>query len=311
MATEALLFFVRLNIVAAGAILLVLALRPFVRRWFGASHAYRLWITVPIALVAAAMPPTETWGPIGRIEGVSNGAGAWLSAGPHLAVVAGVWALGALATVALTAWRYDRFMARARSGRAGPAIVGILSPRLVTPADFQARFTPEECRLVRAHERAHMDRDDARCNALVLALQCLNWFNPLVHVAARALRFDQELACDATVIHRLPTDRRRYAEALLRSHAGPNAPPLGCNWSGPGARLLMTRLNSLWGRRQSDERCELGDVMLAVLWSLVFAAAWSAQSPYRIANPGTIQAVYLDGDAPVLPRVSLPVMPRR
>jgi len=225
MATEILLLLVRLNLVASGAILVVMALRPFARRWFGASHAYRLWFTVPIALVAALMPPVETWGPIGSVEHLANGAGAWISKESHLAALTTAWAAGALATAILTAWRYGRFIAQERSGRAGPAIVGVLTPRLVTPADFEARFTSEERRLVRAHERAHMDRLDARCNALVLGFQCLNWFNPLVHLAARAMRFDQELACDATVIHRLPMDRRSYAEALLRSHSdgGPSA----------------------------------------------------------------------------------------
>lgn len=310
MASELLLFLVRLNLVAGGAILVVLALRPFVRRWFGASHAYRLWLTVPMALVAAIMPPVETWGAVGPLEQAADSAGAWLSSGGRLTLLVAVWGGGALGTVSLTVWRYARFMDRARSGRAGPAIVGVLMPRLVTPADFSDRFTPEERRLVRAHERAHMDRDDARWSALVLALQCLNWFNPLIHIAARALRFDQELACDATVIHRLPGDRRSYAETLLRSHAGAAAPPLGCNWSGPGARLLMTRLSTLLGRRPGDARCELGDALLATLWIVVFAAAWSAQPPYRIADPGSARAIYLSQDPADLPPVALPAVPR-
>ncbi len=311
MATEILLLLVRLNLVASGAILVVMALRPFARRWFGASHAYRLWFTVPIALVAALMPPVETWGPIGSVEHLANGAGAWISKESHLAALTTAWAAGALATAILTAWRYGRFIAQERSGRAGPAIVGVLTPRLVTPADFEARFTSEERRLVRAHERAHMDRLDARCNALVLGFQCLNWFNPLVHLAARAMRFDQELACDATVIHRLPMDRRSYAEALLRRHSEMAAPPLGCSWSGAGARLLMTRLTTLWGRRPGDARCELGDVLLAALWTVVFAAAWAAQPPYRIAEPGTALAVDLSPDTPELPQVALPALRHR
>ena len=311
MATEAILFLIRLNLVASGTILLVLLLRPLVRRWLGASQAYRLWFTVPIALVAAVMPPVETWGPVGSVEHLSNRADAWLAVGSHLPVLTGTWGVGVLLITLLTAWRYARFMAKARSGQAGPAIVGVLTPRLVTPADFSARFTSEERRLVRAHERAHMDRLDARCNALVLALQCLNWFNPLVHLAARAMRFDQELACDATVIHRLPRDRRRYAEALLRSHAQMPAPPLGCSWSGAGARLLVTRLTTLMGRRPGDERLELGDALLAALWMLVFAAAWSAQPPYRIADPGTPLAIYLSQDTVDLPPVSLPSVARR
>ncbi len=183
----------------------------------------------------------------------------------------------------MVAWRYARFLAQERSGLAGPAIVGIVMPRVVTPSDFEVRFTPEECRLVRAHERAHIDRLDARCNALVLAMQCVNWFNPLVHLAARAIRFDQELACDATVMTRLPNERRLYAETLLRSQHGAAASPLGCDWSCAGARLLMTRLTTLMEKRPQEAGCELGDMLLASLWALALITAWTAQPPDRRA----------------------------
>ena len=171
-----------------------------------------------------------------------------------------------------------------RSGFAGPAIVGVVTPRLVTPSDFEDRFTPEECRLVRAHERAHIDRLDARCNALVLAFQCLCWFNPLVYLAARAVRFDQELACDATVMTRLPMERRRYAEALLHSQRGAAVSPLGCDWSCAGARLLMTRLTTLMEKRPGEDRCAVGDMLLACIWAFVLVTAWAAQPPDRRAR---------------------------
>ena len=177
--------------------------------------------------------------------------------------------------------------------RPGSAIVGIVAPRVVMPADFGTRFTPSECRLVRAHERAHIDRLDARCNALVLAMQCLNWFNPLVHLAARAIRFDQELACDATVMTRLPTERRRYAEALLRSQHAVVASPLGCDWSCTGARLLMTRLTILMEKQPGEKRCELGDMLLAGLWALVLVTGWTAQPPDRRPRNAATDVVFL------------------
>ena len=281
MTSEALLLLARLNLVASAAILLVLVLRPFVRCRLGAHQAYLLWLTVPVALTGAIFPAMESAGPVGLLEHAMSDADAWLATGARCGVIVGVWGIGALVAVGVAAWRYAWFLSRERSGLAGPAVVGILSPRLVTPSDFTVRFTPEERRLVRAHERAHMDRLDPRCNALVLALQCLNWFNPLVHLAASALRFDQELACDATVMTRLPTERRRYAETLLRSQHGAAVSPLGCGWSGAGARLLVARLTTLMQPRPDAERSDLGDLQLAVLWTLVLAAAWCAQPPDR------------------------------
>jgi beta-lactamase regulating signal transducer with metallopeptidase domain len=80
---------------------------------------------------------------------------------------------------------------------------------------------------------------------------------------------------------RLPTERRRYAETLLRSQHGAAVSPLGCGWSGAGARLLVTRLTTLMQRRPDAGRCDLADLLLAVLWTIVLAAAWSAQPPDR------------------------------
>ncbi|HEY5410420.1 MAG TPA: M56 family metallopeptidase [Caulobacteraceae bacterium] len=283
-ATEGLLLLIRLNLVASAAIVLVLMFRPLVRGWFGAHQAYLSWLIVPVAVLGGMIPAPEGAGAVGSLEHAVGAAHGWLSAGPHRGMIAGIWAAGVLVSTAVLAVRYVRFLAQERSGLAGPAIVGIVMPRVVTPFDFEVRFTPEQRRLVRAHERAHIDRLDARSNAVVLAMQCLNWFNPLVHLAARAMRFDQELACDATVMTRLPTERRRYAETLLLSPHGASASPLGCDWSGPGARLLMTRVTTLMQKRPAEARCELGDMLLACLWAIVLITAWTAQPPDRRAR---------------------------
>src|SRR5512141_489235 len=56
MAYELLGAFIHLNLAAAGAILAVLAARKAVRRHFGPVIAYRLWLCVPIAAIAALFP---------------------------------------------------------------------------------------------------------------------------------------------------------------------------------------------------------------------------------------------------------------
>ena len=292
MAAEALAALVRLNIVASVAIALIFLLRPTARRCFGAQRAYSLWLMAPLAMAGAAVTPPATSGPLGPVEAAAGRAETWLADGLHGQALAAVWALGLLVSIGLVAWRYSRFLAQARSGLAGPAIVGVLAPRLVTPADFAVRFTPEDRRLVRAHERAHMERLDPRWNALALVLQCLNWFNPLVHAGVQAMRFDQELACDATVMARLPAERRRYAEALLRCHETTLVSPLGCGWAGAGARPLATRLTVLMQPRPGDRRRSLGGLLVATLWMATLAGAWAAQPPHRL--PEATRFVLLD-----------------
>jgi beta-lactamase regulating signal transducer with metallopeptidase domain len=291
MASDALVLLARLNLVVSAAIMLVLLLRPLVRQRLGAHQAYLLWLLAPVALVGAMLPAMFGAGPAGVLEQALSGTRAWLAVGSRGWIVTDLWGIGVICAAVAVAWRYAWFLAQARSGRAGPAVVGVITPRLVVPSDFADRFTPDERRLVRAHERAHMDRLDSRCNAIVLALQCLNWFNPLVHIAASALRFDQELACDATVMTRLPTARRQYAETLLRSQLGAAVSPLGCGWSRPGVHQLAIRLATLMQRHPSSRRSDLGDVLISVLWAVIIASAWSAQPPDR--GPWAVYIVLL------------------
>ena len=281
MTTELMSLVVRLNIVAAAAIVFVLVLRGMARQRLGADRAYGLWLAVPLAVAGAVFPPATAAGPAGALEADLGHGAAWLSDGRHGAALAAIWGLGVVWRIGLAAWRYASFLGRAKAGRAGPAVVGIFAPRLVTPLDFTRRFTPEERRLVRAHERAHMDRLDPRYNSVVLAIQCLNWFNPLVHAAARAITLDQELACDAAVMARFPAERRRYVQTLLRCQAAMIGSPLGCGWSCGGAHPLVARVAALTHRRAEDRPRNPGTIPLVAVWLAAFAVAWTTQPPSR------------------------------
>ncbi len=118
--------------------------------------------------------------------------------------------------------------------RCEPMLFGILRPRIVLPPDFYETYGPNERAMVIAHERAHWLRRDPQFNAVAALWLSLSWFNPLMHWAHRLFRFDQELACDATVLAMPGTTRRGYAEALLKTQLttdlARNRTMLGCLW---------------------------------------------------------------------------------
>jgi beta-lactamase regulating signal transducer with metallopeptidase domain len=279
----------RANLAAAAAILAVLALRTPARRAFGAHLAYALWLMVPAAAAGALTPAIGSpgWAPATAEAGAASRA--WLAGSGRAHGLAALWLAGLAANAALAIWRQSRFCAAARAGRAGPAVVGILRPRLVTPADFDARFSAAERRLIRAHELAHIDREDGRVAALAVVAAWICWFNPLAHVALSAFRADQELACDATVMQRMPKARRAYAAALLRAE-----PPtrdlaqglvFGSAWLSP-AHPLAARLAALARRAPDQMRHDLGVGATAALAIASFAAAWAAQpSPAGTPSP--------------------------
>ena len=180
---------VEINLAAGGAILFVLLVRRGMARHFGPHAAYALWAIVPVAMAATLLPERtlfalETdflFGEMPAAVAVSDDgtAFAWL---PSLLSV--LWVGGAIALAALFVRRQRAFMRDADIGLAGPAIVGFRNPRIVTPDDFERRFSHQERKLILTHEQVHLERSDARINALVALLRCAFWFNPLIHVGA-------------------------------------------------------------------------------------------------------------------------------
>jgi TonB family protein len=160
----------------------------------------------------------------------------------------------------------------------------------VTPADFDTRFEGEARRLVLAHEGVHLKRGDAAVNGLVTLVQCLAWFNPLAHLAARRLRVDQEIACDAAVIARHPAARRLYAETLLGAALTPVSAPFGCHWPPVGARSLKERLTMLNVVPVSPLRRKLGLALAGAIALAGAGAVWAASPASRlIQEPDWVQ----------------------
>jgi TonB family protein len=250
MKTELLAWLINATIATSLASIAVLLLRKLLQRWLGAEIAYRLWVVVPLAAIAAMFSPPQFAPTAMPIVGTHVSAiettqvvvqSTWIASNADLWLL-GAWAIGLFALVALLVWQQRRFIARMRlqpradgSWRSGsvdaaPALLGLLRPRLVLPAAFEAEYSDDEQRLVIAHERMHQQRHDPWALAVCAALRVLFWFNPLLHVAAGCFRRDMEFACDAAVLRLYPDQRRLYASALLKTQLAGSTLPVGCLW---------------------------------------------------------------------------------
>lgn len=311
MSADLLLLLIRVVLVFSAAIAVVMTLRILMRQLFGARVAYALWLLVPIATVAALLParlviietpataaatiappaPVDTRiADILTVPATSDFAITRLDASPYIIAL---WALGFAVSLALLAFGQRRFTARlgserradgvhvAQSESVGPAVVGVVAPRIVVPADFNDRYTELERKLVLEHERAHIAAGDVQVNALAAFLQCVFWFNPFAYIARAALRIDQELACDERVMQRHSTSRRAYAEAMLKTQLAARAVPLGCAWPPVGAKPLKQRITALARPNVGDGRRAIGAGVCLATALIVGLAAWVAQPPRR------------------------------
>lgn len=321
MASDILTLLLRANLAIAAAVLLVLIVRRPVRSLFGARAAYGLWLIAPLAVFAVLLPPRTITvqapaapTPIAAPAVAAAATAASATVKPEAAAQQGIqphrvgdtlviiWALVALLAIGVQAERQRRFLKslgrlrgekdlfHAEHAGVGPAVIGALSPRVVLPADFALRFTPEEQALILAHERNHLSTGDAQINALTIAIQCAFWFNPLVHIGANRLRVDQEIACDAAVLTRYPVARRTYGEAMLKTQLAPHAPPLGCHWPASANKQLKERFVMLKQHRQGRARRVTGAAAVAALAMGAGFAAWAAQ-PVRTVQQTPQQAV--------------------
>jgi beta-lactamase regulating signal transducer with metallopeptidase domain len=307
----------RANLVLAAAIVFVFLLRAPVRDWFGARVAYALWLIPPVAASMCFLPPRTlivstpalSPEPSTGLDAFSFAAPAapllpysptplLASFDPQLALAA-IWIGVALIWLVVLALRQRRFVASlgelaerndlgrgvftAQAKGQGPALIGLLQPRIVTPADFDERYTEEERAIMLAHERAHLRQGDPLVNAAAAFLQCLCWFNPFVHAGIRALRIDQELACDAFVLASSRAPRRSYAQALIKTHIAREPAPLGCAWPPVSLDAMKERIAMLKRNLPSRTQTLLGASAIALVGVFACAAAWSAQPPNVVA----------------------------
>lgn len=296
------------TLAVSAALVLVLALRAPLRASFGARVAYGAWALVPLALVVAMLPRPSAGlmlapellalhpGVLVVAASVDDGD----AAGPGFSwplALAAIWLLGAVLASLWFAAQQRRFvtgLGRLQRGAdgvwrgervPGPAVVGALRPRIVLPTGFESRLGADSAALVLAHEQAHLARGDTRASLVAVVLRCLQWFNPLLHLAARRFRLDQELACDATVIARHPHARRQYAGAMLNVQLAVPGLPVGCHWQ--SSQSLKERILMLKKSEPAVRLRRAGTLAVCALVATTSYAAWA----FRPADVAVAAAV--------------------
>ncbi|MHB8814904.1 MAG: M56 family metallopeptidase [Steroidobacteraceae bacterium] len=314
MSSAALQYLAILNGVTTLAVSLVALMRAPLRGALGARASYWLWLAVPASAVALMLPHLDR--SPGKVTAIAPDVFGWvwarmdaLVAAIHVSGSVGaaactVWATGAGAALAFMVLR-QRSFARSLGSLvpfpdgswrshtvAEPMLIGALRPRVLVPLDFEQRYSAEEREFVLAHERAHMRRGDTVVNAFGAAWLCVFWFNPVMFWAMRLLRFDQDLACDASVLAAAgKACRGRYAEALLKAQLAGEGPlflPLACHWG--SVHPLRQRIAALRRPVAGRLRHRFGILLVAIFVASAGVAASAVQPALQSARPASSHA---------------------
>jgi beta-lactamase regulating signal transducer with metallopeptidase domain len=242
-------------------------------RGASATSKYWIWVVtvvnfvVPVgAAVDRLLAPHLSWAhPIGLIGGP-----VWdMTEGRRAVVLAAIWIIGAVVMVVRLVWRL-RTEVRAKSsaelsernatsiaagvpvnfgsGHSGPAVSGILSPRIVFPSGIRRVLDEREFAAVLLHELAHAKRRDNLIRLLFEIALCALWFHPLVWLAGTRMALYRELSCDECVI------RRAQGRALLSALAKLAAPEAAYFLQATASSHLRDRLAGLAGPSQTVNR---------------------------------------------------------
>lgn len=97
-----------------------------------------------------------------------------------------------------------------------PYASGVLCPCVTIPLALTTDFEEADLRAVFRHELTHIRYGDTVLRVLLVTLQGIYWFNPLIWYAFACIRRDGEYACDARVLHRSShAEQLSYGKALL------------------------------------------------------------------------------------------------
>lgn len=145
----------------------------------------------------------------------------------------------------------------------GPAVRGVLYPRIVLPAGLDHLLERREFDAVLLHELAHARRRDNLIRLLYEVSLCLLWFHPLMWLAGRRMELYRELSCDESVI------RRAHGRALVTALAKLAVPQPAMVLRSTASSHLSNRLASLTGTAQTHRAAS---IVLTALFAMVIAA---------------------------------------
>ncbi|GFD75827.1 TonB family protein [Alteromonas marina] len=285
---------------------LLIICEHFFTNKIGVSLSYKLWALVPACLIVNNLPMSLVSIPSSAFTRYVVGVKPTLGA-DNFATWFTLWAIGVtiittyvlvhhIATWTSISKRHALHTNAYYSSKAPmPMLFGFIKPKVLIPFSFKSTFSVKQQALVLEHENVHRKHYDHLWNTLALILAILFWFNPLVWLALKSFRINQELACDNAVLkHKTDKEKLTYAKALVQcaEHCS-NAlhRTMGLYPTFGEKRTMIKRLNAIKQPIQSSKVLAAGMLSIAALLTVNTALANSpvpsakAENNINMASP--------------------------
>lgn len=97
-----------------------------------------------------------------------------------------------------------------------PCITGLITPVILIPECLVHKLTNDDVKYIIIHELAHFKRKDILINFIVILLNLMHWFNPILYFSFKRLKQDAEISCDAKALSYIKTkDHKKYGNTII------------------------------------------------------------------------------------------------
>jgi beta-lactamase regulating signal transducer with metallopeptidase domain len=125
-----------------------------------------------------------------------------------------------------------------------PVVIGAFWPTLLLPVAMITNLSPDQLRVILAHELAHVRRYDYVINLLQMIVDALFFFNPALWWISSQVRNEREACCDAMALA-AGGSRADYAAALLAvGHKG-TVPSVATGFGSGSRHAIIDRFHRI------------------------------------------------------------------
>lgn len=97
-----------------------------------------------------------------------------------------------------------------------PFTFGLFKTFIILPKNILEKITYKDLKYILMHELFHYKNKDIVFNYILSLLQSLYWFNPVIWIVFKKIRYDREIICDLSVLKKInKNDYIEYGKTLI------------------------------------------------------------------------------------------------